>query len=258
MNGTYALTAEDIATFREEGRGVLRGVLTAEEVARYAQPAREYVQHVVRNEAGLDAQPAQDVTTREVKTAYDLDDAPEAVRELVMSPRLGEIAAKLLGAGSVRVLHFSGHFKPVGAGPTGWHQDLAYIPLDTDDVMTIWVALSDVEPAMAPLVFAKGSHASRQPEEPDPARYRFVLNEPMRAGDVSMHTGWMVHGALPNRGEKPREAIAICYYRDGARVSTSRYIPRMDMFLKGCFAGLQSGDLAATPRNPVVYRSASA
>ncbi|HEX7809254.1 MAG TPA: phytanoyl-CoA dioxygenase family protein [Thermoanaerobaculia bacterium] len=257
LDSSYALNAEQIAGFREQGCGVLRGVLSADEIEHYAPVVREYVQGVMRDGTGIDAALSRSATEREMRTSYHLDEAPPLVRELVTSPRLGEIAARLLGADAVRVLHFSGHFKPVGGQPTGWHQDLSYIPLD-GDVVSIWIALSDVESNMSPLVFARGSHANRRLEMPDPRAFRMVPNPPMRPGDVSMHTGWTLHAALPNQSARQREAIAICYYADGARIDVSRRIPAMESFLNGCFAGLAPGDLAAGPQNPVVYRSANA
>ncbi|HEX7829659.1 MAG TPA: phytanoyl-CoA dioxygenase family protein [Thermoanaerobaculia bacterium] len=255
MNGSFALTPQQIENFRENGCGVLHDVLTAEQLAHYVPAMREYILGIIHHGTGIDAAPFRNNVEGEIRTSYNLAEAPQLVREFVESPRLGEIAARLLGVDAVRVLHFSGHFKPAGGPPTPWHQDLSYIPLDTDDVVSLWVALSDVEPDMGPLVFAKGSHQSRQIDGGDLRKFRLVQNEPMRAGDVSMHTGWTLHGALPNRGARQREAVTICYYRDGARVDVGRDVPAMRGFLDGCFAGLQPGDLAAGPLNPVVWRA---
>lgn len=255
MNGSYAMTTEAVEEFRRDGCGVLRGVLSAAEIARHGAALREYVLRIKSEGAGIDASPFGNVATREVRTAYNLADAPADVRTVVTSPRLGEIAARALGVDSVRVLHFTGHFKPSGASATPWHQDLAYLPLDTNDVVSLWIALTDVDADMGPLVFAAGSHHAGPLERFERGGdFRLVQSPPMRAGDVSMHAGWTMHAALANRSTRDREAVTICYYRDGARIAAGRNPIGTASFMAGCFAGLAAGDLAAGSLNPVVFR----
>ncbi len=39
----------------------------------------------------------------------------------------------------------------VGDGDSAWHQDAIACPLDTDRMVTLWIALVDVEAGMGPL-----------------------------------------------------------------------------------------------------------
>ena len=106
--GSYPLTAEQIAEVHERGHAVLRGVLSREEVAAFAPALREYVE----------AKGAVLVGGASATAEYHLSDAPPAIADFVTSPRLGEIAARLLDTEAVRILHFCGLFKPAGGGPT--------------------------------------------------------------------------------------------------------------------------------------------
>jgi ectoine hydroxylase-related dioxygenase (phytanoyl-CoA dioxygenase family) len=188
-----------------------------------------------------------------------LADVPESVIKFVTAPRLGEVAARLLEVDAVRVLHFNGFFKPAFGVPTPLHQDMDYIPLDTDRALTIWVPLMDVTPEMGGLVFAEGSHlhGKLNPAQ-DARRFRVVKNEPMRVGDVSVHMGWTLHGALKNTTGIVREALAVFAYADGVRIDVPGKRPFDDIFLTHIFAGLGAGDIAAGKATPVVFRRSGA
>lgn len=248
MNGrpeSYPLTAEQIEEVRERGHAVLRGVLSRDEVAAFRPALRDYVE----------AKGAVLVGGSSATAEYHLSDAPPAVAELVTSPRLGEIAARLLDAEAVRILHFVGLFKPAGGPPTPWHQDLAYLPLDGEKMVTLWIPLTDFTPDMGTLVFAEGSH--RQGRALGPAAlesFPMAHNGAMQAGDLSLHLGWTLHSAEENSTGREREALAIVYYADGTRIRVRGNLPVMQRLMNRYFAGLADGDPAVGPMNPVVYR----
>ena len=79
------------------------------------------------------------------------------VRAVVLSRRLGSVAGQLLAAGRVRLYHDQALVKEPGGGPTPWHQDQVYWPLDASGALTIWIALGRVDKTMGPLRFARGS-----------------------------------------------------------------------------------------------------
>lgn len=243
--GSYPLTAEQIAEVRETGHAVLRGVLSREEVDAFQPVLRDYVR----------AKGAVLVGGGSATAEYHLSDAPPAVVDFVTSPRLGEIAARLLDAEAVRILHFCGLFKPAGGAATPWHQDLAYLPLDGEKMITLWIPLTDFVPEMGTLIFAEGSHRQGRPLDPA-SRDGFPLahNGPMQAGDLSLHLGWTLHSARENSTGREREALAIVYYADGTRIRIRGHLPVMDRLLNRYFAGLAEGDPAVGPMNPVVYR----
>ena len=76
------------------------------------------------------------------------------VRETVTDPRIGAMAAELLGVERVRLWHDQVIYKPpasaegedAGSGNVGWHQDNGYWrALDTTNTCTVWIALQDTD-----------------------------------------------------------------------------------------------------------------
>ena len=73
------------------------------------------------------------------------------------------------------------------------------------------------------------------------------------AGDATFHCGWTLHSAPGNNSDTMREVMTIIYYADGTRVvdpDVTGHGWDRQSFLPGC----KPGDLAASDRNPIVYR----
>ena len=100
--GTYPLTGQQIEELRRTGHILLRGVLSREEMAACRSFVRRYVLAKEEILVGISSAAAA--------AEFNLGDAPPDVADFVTSPRLGEIAARLLGVEAVRVLHFCGLF----------------------------------------------------------------------------------------------------------------------------------------------------
>lgn len=251
IGGGYPVSDAQVEEFRRRGHTVLPGVFSQEEMAGRRAALRDYVMGVWQNMSPAEQSSGASAT----QTNFSLGDAPPEVVDFVTSPRLGRIAARFLGVDGVRVLHFCGFFKPGGGAATPWHQDLQYMPLDTEKVLSIWIPLTDVTPDMGPLIFADGSHLHGALEAPAAGgRFPVARNGPMRAGDASLHMGWTLHGALRNTSGRMREAITIGCYADGARIRLDGAAPPiMRNFLDSYFPGLAPGDLAAGPLTPVIF-----
>jgi ectoine hydroxylase-related dioxygenase (phytanoyl-CoA dioxygenase family) len=244
------LTPAQIEDFRRRGFTTLRGVFSPEEIGSNRPAIRDYV---MRSRQALDSS-EQAIGASPRKAVCNLEEAPPEVADFIKSPRLGEIAARLLSVDSVRILHFTGFFKSGGGPATPWHQDLTFIPLDTEKALSIWVPLTDVTPDMGALIFAEGSHLRGQLNPvADTGQFPIRQNGVMRAGDVSVHMGWTLHTSLKNSSTTMREAVAISYYADGARIRINSNVPMIQSFLDTYFAGLAPGDLAVGPMTPVVF-----
>ncbi|MET0403488.1 MAG: phytanoyl-CoA dioxygenase family protein [Cystobacter sp.] len=236
--------------FHGAGHVQLREVFSSGELSAYRPALREYI--LSKRERLLPGEQAMGASAQD--TVFSLEDAPDAVRAFVTAPRLGELASRMLGVPAVRLLHFTGFFKAGGGPPTPWHQDLTFIPLDCEQALSVWIPLTDLTPDMGGLVFASGSHRQGLLSPSAAGRFTLARNGPMRAGDISVHMGWTLHASLKNTSPAMREAIAVCYYADGARIAPPRSLPFSQRLLASCFSGLSPGEPAAGPLNPVVFR----
>ena len=75
------------------------------------------------------------------------------LRLFVLSPRIAKICSDLLGIDSVRLYHDNLLSKEPGCGRTPWHYDDHHFPLDTNDVVTAWIAAQAIPKAMGPACF---------------------------------------------------------------------------------------------------------
>jgi hypothetical protein len=272
LRESYAITSTQIEELERRGFLILRQVFSVEEREKYFPILRDYVINVQAagktqdavpfgNPAGPPSSDASAVAIgaageRAGKTAFNLEDAPPDVVDFITSSRLGEIAARLLAVQGVRLMHFSGLFKPPGSPGTPLHQDLSYLPLDTDRELTAWIPLMDITADKGALIFAEGSHQLGEVEDPMSVprdKFSFKQTGTMHAGDISLHLGWTIHGSLKNATSHVREAFGISYYADGSRIQLHGKARFMKTLLESSFAGLSPGDLAAGPKNPVIF-----
>jgi non-heme Fe2+,alpha-ketoglutarate-dependent halogenase len=108
-----------------------------------------------------------------------------------------------------------------------WHQDSTYWGLEPHDVLTAWVALSDVPVASGAMRFLVGSHRFEQISHHDTFHTdnllsrgqvvdldiddEQVIDVPLRAGEMSLHHVRLVHGSAPNLAADRRIGFAIRY-----------------------------------------------
>jgi ectoine hydroxylase-related dioxygenase (phytanoyl-CoA dioxygenase family) len=261
----YALTSEDRDAFRRDGHAVLRGVLSRETIER--------LRPIVRDAFDRQRGPAVPLDAR--RSAYERafvqvvnasERAPE-IRTLTRSARLGRLAAELLGVSGVRLFVEDMLFKEPGGGRTPWHQDASTLPLAPPlRMITVWVPLVDVPDDAGRLTFMSGSHRLGLlgpvdiSEETDAAFERLrvehglpvVTSPAMHAGDVSVHDGGTVHGALANESGVMREVVALHFFADGMRVAAADNEARARL-LAHFAPHLAPGDLAAGPLWPLVW-----
>jgi len=191
----------------------------------------------------------------------------EGVRQFTLAKRFAKIAADLMGVEGVRLYHDQALYKEPGGGPTPWHQDQQYWPLDGVKCVTLWMPLVDATAELGTMRFADGSQelgylGSLNISDDSEAQLEGLIHEKgypvsfagdMKAGDATFHGGWCIHGAPGNSSiSTTREVMTIIYLEDGAKISQPDSVQR-ENDLATWFPGLKPGDLAASNLNPLVY-----
>lgn len=108
----------------------------------------------------------------------------------------------------------------------GWHQDLQYWGLDTDDLVNVWVALSPASEEAGCMSVLPGSHRerldhietyhedsllSRGQELTIDIGERTPVAMPLEPGQMSMHNGRLAHGSSPNASDDRRIGLSLQY-----------------------------------------------
>ena len=262
LSTPFELSAQQIEEYRAKGHVMVRGLLSPTEVEHYRQAILSAVQRLNRETRPLEERDTYAKAFLQIMNLWVQDDA---VKPLVLSARLGTVAAQLMGVDRARLYHDQALFKEAGGGPTPWHQDQHYWPLDTNNTVTMWMPLIDADTSMGTMRFASGSQSEGylgdMPISDESERmfeefvakkgYKIVASGAMKAGDATFHSGWTLHGAPGNSSNQTREVMTIIYYPDGTKVGSADNANRQ-ADLKTWLPGLQPGELAASPLNPVV------
>lgn len=262
LDDAREVTSAQREEFRENGHILIRGVLSPGEAAVYRPVIAEAVKRLRTEKRRLSERDTYGKAFLQIMNLWRVD---EGVRRLVLARRLGKMAADLLGVGNVRIYHDQALFKEPGGGPTPWHQDQYYWPIDTPNTVTMWMPMMDITVDMGMLTFASGSHKrgtvlGQQISDESDSGYRRYIKENqypvtrsagMRAGDATWHYGNTVHSAPGNDSEKMREVMTVIYMADGARI-TRPNSPAQTNDWNTWLMGLPPGRLAASELNPLV------
>lgn len=149
-----------------------------------------------------------------------------SIYDLVMHPRILNLVEDLLGPDLVCMMTHYFCKTPGDAKRVSWHQDASYWPLTPSKVVTVWLAIDDVDEKMGPMQVVPGSHVHGQipferstKEEnnvlrqtvPNAEQFGSPVSFVMKAGQVSMHTDLLLHGSEPNRSNRRRCGLTLRY-----------------------------------------------
>lgn len=257
------VTPELAETYRRDGHVLIRGLADEAEIAAYRPVIRAAALAHNRETRPLEE---RDVYGRAFLQVLNLWTVDEGVRRFTLARRFARAAAELMGVARVRLYHDQALFKEPGGGPTPFHQDQHYWPLDTDKTITMWMPLVPVTEAVGGMTFVSGSHrfgglGDLPISDHSEAVFRAYIAEKgltmtthgaMSPGDATFHSGWTIHGAPPNPTDRVREIMTVIYMDADARVVAPDNANRADdlaTWLPGC----TPGDPAASRLNPVVW-----
>lgn len=257
----YAVSDEQIRFYQTNRFVKLKGVLDAPCLDFFRETISAEVARLNDQHAELDQ---RDTYGKAFLQIFNLWREHEAVKKLVLSKRLAQIAADLMGVKQVRIYHDQALFKEPGGGITPWHADQYYWPIDTDKTVTAWIPLQETPLEMGPLEFAAQSHRIVEgrdlmisDESEEKIRNNLRINhfehvvEPFEAGEVSFHSGWVFHRAGANRSDKMRAVMTIIYMDAEARLKKPENKNQEVDWHTWC-PGAHVGEIIDTPLNPVV------
>ena len=128
------LTPEQIASYQDNGFLVIENFLDAGELAHWSRTTDEAVAQRLASSQALNNQADPDAYYAQVFTqCLKLADTHPGMRELMLDPRLGQLAATLAGVNGIRIWHDQALFKPPFGNPTGWHLDNPYWSFSSRD-----------------------------------------------------------------------------------------------------------------------------
>jgi len=215
------LPAEAVARYRREGYAVFPRVLDADLIAE----ASAHVEWLQQKHPNLRPEHLHHTL---------MWDDPFWLR-LISDDRLLDVVEAFLGPD---IALFASHYicKPPGEGlPVLWHQDGSYWPLAPMDVITVWLAIDDVDAENGCMRVIPGSHQTREvwqhhrsDERPnvlsseldaaavDEARAIDVI---VPAGGVSVHDPFLIHGSNANTSTRRRCGLTIRYIPTTTRIT---------------------------------------
>jgi ectoine hydroxylase-related dioxygenase (phytanoyl-CoA dioxygenase family) len=190
-----------------------------------------------------------------------------AVKDIVFSKKIAQIATGLMQTAGVRLYHDQALFKEPKGGHTPWHADQYYWPLDTENTVTAWIPLQATPLNYGPLEFSAGSNkltAGRDKQISDESQAfleaelkRNAFNhvvEPFDVGEISFHRGWLYHRAGPNVSGNMRKVMTMIYMDKDTVLKTPENHNQQADWNTWC-PGATVGEIVNTPLNPVLYEA---
>jgi len=257
------ISSTEADEFQKNGHILIRDVLDKETVEHFREVIANAADKHNEEKRKLEDRDTYGKAFLQIMNLWRVD---EEVKRFVMAKRFAKIAAELLGVKNVRLYHDQALFKEAGGGPTPWHQDQNYWPLDTNNTITMWMPLVDIpNPEMGMLTFATGSHQDNNVSDiiisdesektfSDYVKEKnFPISHPeyMNAGDATFHYGYTIHNAPGNSSDKMRSVMTIIYYADGAKVTEPKH-KWQENDRQQWLMGKEAGSLADSEINPAL------
>ena len=256
------LAAADVEFFRVNGFIKLEHVLPRREIDRYGHEITRLTMARSVQNVSLEA---RDSDGKAFLQVMNLCEVSPVVNELVMSKRLGRIAAELLEVDGVRLYHDQALYKEPGGGITPAHDDRYFWPPSSDRTVTAWISLKPVPRELGPLAFFAGSQveefgldlpisdeSERGGSRAVSARGFPIVDETFELGKVSFHLGWTFHRAGANTFPRPRSVMTIIYMDQEMKLVAPTHAYQYENRNLWC-PGTRVGEVIATPKNPGVY-----
>ena len=262
LDANYSVTPAQVKYFSENGFIKIKNIFDASVI--------DYMNIVISKE--VDRLNNQQIPLEERDTygkaflqIMNLWTHTSAVKDIVFSKKIAQIATGLMQTKGVRLYHDQALFKEPKGGHTPWHADQYYWPLDTENTVTAWIPLQATPLNYGPLEFSAGSNkltAGRDKQISDESQAfleaelkRHAFNhvvEPFDVGEISFHRGWLYHRAGPNVSGNMRKVMTMIYMDIDTVLKTPENHNQQADWDTWC-PGATVGEIVNTPLNPVLY-----
>ena len=262
LDANYSVTPAQVKYFSENGFIKIKNIFDASVI--------DYMNIVISKE--VDRLNNQQIPLEERDTygkaflqIMNLWTHTSAVKDIVFSKKIAQIATGLMQTTGVRLYHDQALFKEPKGGHTPWHADQYYWPLATENTVTAWIPLQATPLNYGPLEFSAGSNrltAGRDKQISDESQAfleaelkRHAFNhvvEPFDVGEISFHRGWLYHRAGPNVSGNMRKVMTMIYMDIDTVLKTPENHNQQADWDTWC-PGATVGEIVNTPLNPVLY-----
>ena len=223
------ISKAQIETYNDQGYVAVENLLPEDELERWRTAV----------DAGIDQHISKEMHNNQKEESYyknvftqcvNMWKSSDAIKELVLDPRIGKMASELAGTEGMRLYHDHALIKQPWANPTHWHSDNPYDPFYSHQMITLWLALDDATLKNGCLCFLPGTHKLSNFEQsvglsenmndlfnlyPEwrEAEPKFIE---VKAGDGIFFSGMTAHAAGPNMSPRPRRAFAMLFMPTGS------------------------------------------
>ena len=149
------------------------------------------------------------------------------VDDLMRHPKILDAVEDLIGADILCWNTFFWVKEPGSESFVSWHQDLRYWGLDTDDLVSVWLALSPATLESGCMRVLPGSHQGDLLPHQDEFKENNLLTRgqeisvqvdeakavamPLQPGEISLHNVRLAHASGPNRSTDRRIGLSLHY-----------------------------------------------
>lgn len=148
------------------------------------------------------------------------------IYDLVTDERILDYVEDILGPNLVVTMTHYFAKMPGDKTAVYWHQDASFWPLTPSKVLTVWIAIDDVDVDNGAMKLFPGTHLmGRIPFEwvtdaedgvlnqhvHNPEQYAEPISVELKAGQISLHTDMLLHGSQPNPSNRRRCGLTIRY-----------------------------------------------
>lgn len=239
------VTKQDLAFWKSEGYLVVRGLMSAAEVADIKQHFDAF---------GEAARPVENYWVPDLTEAGTKDPLKRYPRVMqphrwdggfskkyLLHPKVRAVLEALYGEPAVATQSMF-YYKPPGARGQALHQDNFYLQVQPGTCIAAWTAIDPATPDNGGLFVVPGTQNMEIacPEEADPTESAFVhlvrapngtkaIPTELAPGDTLFFNGSLIHGSGPNRSKTMWRRSFICHYmQQSARHIAKAYAPLMD------------------------------